>query len=48
MAIYLNNAATTWPKPPAVTAAVVAFLGEGGANLARGSASKRDLGTLDL
>lgn len=48
MAIYLNNAATTWPKPPEVAEAVTAFLVEGGANLARGSASKRDLGTLDL
>lgn len=45
---YLNNAATTWPKPKCVAAAMAAFLEGRGANLARGSASQRDLGTLDM
>lgn len=48
MAIYLNNAATTWPKPEPVAKAMYDFLLSGGANLARGSASRRDLQTLDL
>ena len=47
-AIYLNNAATTWPKPKCVASAMAAFLEGRGANLARGSASERDLGTLDM
>lgn len=47
MAIYLNNAATTWPKPEPVVKAVLEFMTEGGANLSRGSASKRDLLSLD-
>jgi len=46
--IYLNNAATTWPKPESVARAMAAFLEGRGANLARGSASERDLGTLDM
>jgi cysteine desulfurase family protein len=46
--IYLNNAATTWPKPECVAKAMAAFLEGRGANLARGSASQRDLGTLDM
>jgi len=45
---YLNNAATTWPKPECVAKAMAAFLERRGANLARGSASRRDLGTLDM
>ena len=48
MALYLNNAATTWPKPDCVPEAMAAFLRTGGANLARGSAASRDLSTLDL
>jgi len=48
LAIYLNNAATTWPKPEPVAKAMYDFLLSGGANLARGSASRRDLQTLDL
>ena len=48
MALYLNNAATTWPKPDGVPEAMAAFLRAGGANLARGSAASRDLATLDL
>lgn len=47
MSVYLNNAATTWPKPPAVTEAVCDFTANRGANLARGSASTRDLASLD-
>lgn len=45
---YLNNAATTWPKPKCVAEAMAAFLEGRGANLARGSASTRDLETLDM
>ena len=45
---YLNNAATTWPKPKEVATAMATFLETGGANLARGSASQRDLGTLGM
>ncbi|MGC9490622.1 MAG: aminotransferase class V-fold PLP-dependent enzyme, partial [Thermovirgaceae bacterium] len=48
MAIYLNNGATTWPKPECVPQAMYDFLTSGGANLARGSASGRDIGTLDM
>jgi cysteine desulfurase family protein len=48
LAIYLNNAATTWPKPEPVAKAMYDFLLSGGANLARGSASRRDLQTLGL
>ena len=48
MAIYMNNGATTWPKPECVARAMSDFLTGCGANLARGSASKRDMGTLDL
>ena len=32
---YLDNAATSWPKPPAVAAAMVRFLDEVGANPGR-------------
>ena len=45
---YINNAATTWPKPKCVATAMASFLEGRGANLARGSASQRDLGTLDM
>jgi len=48
MEIYLNNGATTWPKPECVPRAMYDFLTGGGANLARGSASRRDIGTLDM
>ena len=47
MSVYLNNAATTWPKPACVAEAMAAFLSRGGANLARGSSSERDMGTLN-
>ncbi len=46
--LYLNNAATSWPKPRCVAEAMSAFLEARGANLARGSASTRDLDTLDM
>ncbi len=48
MSIYLNNGATTWPKPPGVAEAVSGFITGRGANLARGSSSGRDIDTLDL
>ena len=35
--IYLDHAATSWPKPPEVIAAVVAAMGEQGANPGRGA-----------
>ena len=48
MAVYLNNAATTWPKPEPVARAVYDFMTRAGANLARGAAAKRDIGTMDM
>lgn len=45
---YLNNAATTWPKPECVARAMSEFLLFGGANSARGSSSERDMGTMNL
>ena len=47
MSIYMNNGATTWPKPESVARAMYDFLTGGGANVARGSASKRDLKSMD-
>ena len=47
MNIYLNNAATTYPKPPGVADAVASFMRSGGANFSRGSTSERDLATMD-
>lgn len=47
MSIYLNNAATTWPKPHAVASAMYEFITEHGANISRGSASRRDIDSLD-
>lgn len=47
MTIYLNNAATTWPKPETTASAMYRFITERGANLARGTASERDIETLD-
>ncbi len=47
MSIYLNNAATTWPKPETVASAMYEFIINRGANLARGSASERDIASLD-
>lgn len=48
VSIYLNNAATSWPKPACVAQAMSDFLCAGGANLGRGSASARDMGTMGL
>ena len=48
MGIYLNNAATSWPKPAEVAEAMSKFLLRGGANLARGANSERDLNTLNF
>lgn len=47
MSIYLNNAATTWPKPQPVPDAIYDFIANRGANVARGSASMRDIQSLD-
>lgn len=46
--VYLNNAATTWPKPPAVADGVYSFMTRDGANASRGSASRRDIKSLDI
>ena len=46
--IYLHNAATTWPKPQEVPQSVFDFMTRSGANAARGSASERDIKSLDI
>ena len=46
--VYMNNAATTWPKPQEVPDAVYAFMTRDGANASRGSASERDIKSLDI
>lgn len=48
MSVYLNNAATSWPKPPCVGEAMKRFLELGGANAGRGTSSGRDLTTMSL
>lgn len=48
MSLYLNNAATSWPKPRAVAEEMSNFILNAGANLGRGSASERDVRTLGL
>jgi cysteine desulfurase family protein len=48
MGIYLNNAATSWPKAEGVADAMRDFLLSRGANLARGAAAERDITTLDM
>ena len=45
---YLNNAATTWPKPECVVNAVRDFMLNGGANSSRGSNSQRDMKTMNI
>ena len=45
---YLNNAATTWPKPDCVAEAMSSFLTRGGANSSRGSSSPRDMATMNI
>ena len=46
--MYLNNAATTWPKPECVARAMSDFLLKGGANSSRGSSSERDMNTMNI
>ena len=48
MAVYLNNAATTWPKPEKVADSMRNFLINGGANSSRGTSSARDMSTMNL
>lgn len=48
MAVYLNNGATSWPKPLSVAEAMFRFVTDGGASLARGGASKKDMDTFSL
>ena len=48
MSCYLNNAATTWPKPECVIDSVREFMLRGGANSSRGTSSARDMGTMNL
>ena len=45
---YLNNAATTWPKPECVIDSVRDFMLKGGANSSRGSNSQRDMNTMNI
>ena len=45
---YLNNAATTWPKPECVIDSVRDFMLTGGANSSRGSNSQRDMKTMNI
>lgn len=45
---YLNNAATTWPKPECVIDSVRDFMLRGGANSSRGSNSQRDMKTMNI
>lgn len=45
---YLNNAATTWPKPECVIDSVRDFMLRGGANSSRGSNSQRDMNTMNI
>ena len=47
MSTYLNNAATTWPKPACVGETIAKFLTFGGANLGRGTSSSRDMETMN-
>lgn len=46
--MYLNNAATTWPKPECVSHAMSEFLLKGGANSSRGTSSERDMKTMNI
>lgn len=48
MVIYLNNAATSWPKPESVGWNMSDFISYAGANHARGSTSPRDMETMNL
>lgn len=46
--IYLNNGATSYPKPPAVAREVARFIAEGGANFSRGAASENDVESMGI
>ncbi len=48
MTVYMNNAATSWPKPDCVPKAIFDFVAGRGANLARGTSSERDTKTFDM
>ena len=37
MGIYMNNGATTWPKPPETASAICEFITERGANRSSGT-----------
>ncbi|MBQ6737573.1 MAG: aminotransferase class V-fold PLP-dependent enzyme [Synergistaceae bacterium] len=45
---YLNNAATTWPKPKSVIDAMTDFMLNCGANSSRGTSSERDMNAMNL
>ena len=45
---YLNNAATTWPKPKSVIDAMTDFMLNCGANSSRGTSSERDMTSMNL
>ena len=45
---YLNNAATTWPKPKSVIDAMSDFMLNCGANSSRGTSSERDMTSMNL
>ena len=45
---YLNNAATTWPKPKSVIDAMSDFMLNCGANSSRGTSSERDMNAMNL
>ena len=45
---YLNNAATTFPKPREVSEAIYNFMTQCGANSSRGSSSERDMNTMNI
>lgn len=46
--IYLNNAATSYPKPHEVADATANFILNGGSNLSRGSSGENELSTMRL
>ncbi|NCC97606.1 MAG: aminotransferase class V-fold PLP-dependent enzyme [Synergistales bacterium] len=48
MSVYMNNAATSWPKPDCVPKAIFDFIVGRGANLSRGGSSERDNRTTDM
>lgn len=46
--IYLNNGATSYPKPKGVAEAVADFIIAGGANFSRGTASESDIESMSI